>query len=52
MATATSQDKDEARKQWEEMGLMPVIREQVQHKKAVNWLLDNATIEIDAAGRR
>ncbi len=46
MATATKQDKDEARKQWEEMGLMPVIREQIQHKKAVNWLLDNAVIEI------
>jgi trigger factor len=46
MATATNQDKGEARKQWEEMGLMPVIREQIQHKKAVNWLLDNATVEI------
>ncbi len=46
MATATNQDKDEARRQWEEMGLMPVIREQIQHRKAVNWLLENATIEI------
>ncbi len=46
MATATQQDKDEARKQWEDMGLMPVIREQVQQKKAVNWLLDNAAFEI------
>ncbi len=46
MATATNQDKGEARAQWEEMGLMPVIREQIQQKKAVNWLLDNATIEV------
>lgn len=61
MASATNQDKAEARKQWEEMGLMPVIIEQVQHKKAVNWLLDNATFEIaepqaaateDAAGTK
>ena len=46
VASATKKDKDEARTQWEEMGLMPVIREQIMHRKAVNWLLENATIEI------
>lgn len=43
----------EARKRWEEMGLLPVVTEQVMHRKAVEWLMENAQItetdDVDAA---
>jgi len=38
---------EEARKRWEDLGLMNVIREQVVHRKAVGWLMDNATVTIE-----
>jgi len=38
---------EEARKRWEELGLMSVIREQVIHRKAVEWLMENSTVSIE-----
>jgi len=35
---------EEARKRWEDMGLMPVVEEQIMHRKAVDWLMENSTI--------
>jgi len=44
VAEGTKTTPAEARKRWEDMGLMPVVIEQVMHRKAVEWLIDNATI--------
>jgi trigger factor len=38
------EDVATARKRWEDTGLMPVIREQIVHERAVGWLADNAEI--------
>jgi trigger factor len=39
---------EDARARWEEMGLMPVVREQIMHRKAVYWLMENSEItEVD-----
>ena len=44
VAEGTSVTPEEARKRWEDMGLMPVVEEQIMHRKAVDWLMENATI--------
>jgi trigger factor len=44
IARATKSTPEEARKKWEDMGLMAVIREGVMHHKAVNWLMENVTV--------
>ena len=44
IAKATNSTPEEARKKWEEMGLMAVIREGVMHRMAVGWLMDNVTV--------
>jgi len=53
IAEGTETTPEEARKSWEEMGLLPVVTEQIMHRKAVEWLMDNATItetdDVDAA---
>lgn len=46
---ATETTAEEARRKWEEMGLIAVLREQVMHRKAVMWLLDNIEITEEAA---
>lgn len=33
-----------ARKRWEDLGLMSVIREQIMHRKAIEWLFDNSAV--------
>ena len=47
IATATKATAEEARKKWEDMGLMAVIREGVMHRKAVGWLMENVTVVED-----
>ncbi len=48
VAEGTKTSVEEARTRWEEMGLMPVVREQIMHRKAVYWLMENATVrEVD-----
>jgi len=53
VAEGTETTPEEARKRWEEMGLMPVVTEQVMHRKAVEWLMENAAVtesdDVDAA---
>ena len=44
IAEGTETSAEEARARWEEMGLMPVVVEQVMHRKAVEWLMDTATV--------
>jgi len=44
IARATKTTVDDARKKWEEMGLMPVIEEGVMHRLAVNWLMENVNV--------
>ncbi|HSK47543.1 MAG TPA: trigger factor [Coriobacteriia bacterium] len=44
IASSTETSPEDARKRWEELGLMAVIREQIMHRKAINWLLDNITV--------
>jgi len=41
---ATNSTPEEARKKWQEMGLMPVIFEGVMHRRAVNWLMENIKV--------
>jgi trigger factor len=48
IATSTETSPEEARRRWEELGLMTVIREQIIHRKAILWLLDNVTIVEEA----
>jgi trigger factor len=53
VADGTESTPEEARARWEEMGLLPVITEQIMHLKAVGWLMENATVtqttDVDAA---
>lgn len=44
ISKASETTPEEARKRWAEMGLMPVIHEQIMHRKAVYWLMDNAVV--------
>jgi len=49
IAGASESSVEDARKRWEELGLMPVVREQIMHRKAMLWLLDNLKINEEAA---
>lgn len=47
---ATGTDTGDARARWEELGLLPVVTEQIQHRKAVYWLMENAKVtEVEPA---
>jgi trigger factor len=48
LARASKITAEEARKKWQDMGLMAVIAEGVMHRRAVGWLMENVkTVEID-----
>jgi trigger factor len=47
IAQATEAPIEDARKRWEELGLMPVISEQIMHRKAIQWLMDNAEVTLE-----
>jgi trigger factor len=53
-ARSSDTSPEDARKRWEELGLMSVIREQIMHRKAVEWLMETAEVTVaepaDAAG--
>lgn len=49
IAGATKSTPEEARKRWEDAGLMAVMREQIMHRKAVMWLIENAEVTISNA---
>jgi trigger factor len=51
VADATESTPEESRKRWEQLGLMPVLREQIMHRKAVLWLMETAEVtEVEPAG--
>lgn len=45
---ASGSTPEDARKRWEDLGLMSVVREQIAHRKAVLWLIDNAKVTEEA----
>ena len=50
IADATKSTPEEARKKWEDMGLMAVFTEGVMHRLAVGWLMENVTVvEVEPA---
>jgi trigger factor len=50
IAQASKTTAEEARKKWEDMGLMAVLAEGVMHRKAVGWLMENVkTVEVEEA---
>lgn len=49
VARVTETSVEEARVRWEENGLMGVMREQITHRKAVEWLLENVTVTPETA---
>ena len=44
MGEASKSTGEDMRKKWTDMGLMPVIREGVVHRKAVGWLMENVEV--------
>ena len=49
IARVTESSVEDARKRWEDNGLMGVLREQIMHRRAVAWLLENAEVTLQAA---
>lgn len=48
LARASKTTAEDARKKWQEMGLMAVIAEGVMHRRAVGWLMENVeTTEVE-----
>ncbi len=45
-ARSSDTSPEDARKRWEELGLMSVIREQIMHRKAVEWLMETADVTV------
>lgn len=48
IAKVAESSVEEARQRWEENGMMGVLREQITHSKAVDWLLENITVTPEA----
>lgn len=49
IAGESQETPEELRKRWEEAGVMAALREQIQQKKAMLWLLDHVDVsEVDA----
>lgn len=44
IAAAANETAEKMRARWEELGLMPVLKEQIMQRKAVRWLLDNVEV--------
>jgi trigger factor len=49
LASSTESTIEEARKRWADLGLMAVVREQIMHRKATMWLLENTTVTEESA---
>lgn len=49
VAGATNSTPEEARARWVEMGLMSVLTEQVSHRKAQAWLMENVEVTVEEA---
>ncbi len=48
IADATGTSVEDSRKRWEDLGLMSVVTEQIMHRAAVKWLIDNAEVIEEA----
>jgi len=46
MAGAAEADPQELREKWEAAGVMSVLTEQIMHKRAIGWLMDEANVGI------
>lgn len=46
IASSGTSDPAELRRSWEESGVIDVLREQIIHKKAVEWLMDPKNVAI------
>ncbi len=46
MASNRDESLEETRARWEELGLMAVLREQIMHRKAIAWLLENVEFVV------
>lgn len=47
IAGAMQSTPEDARKRWEEMGMMGVLNEQIMHRKAQEWLIENVEVTIE-----
>jgi len=47
MAGASEADPEELRVKWEAAGVMPVLHEQIMHKRAIAWLMDDTNVGIN-----
>lgn len=46
IADSRESDPAELRRKWEETGVIAVLREQIMHRRAVEWLVDPANVEF------
>lgn len=46
LAGSSDTDPAELRQKWAESGVLSVLREQIMHRRAVQWLLDPANVEV------
>jgi len=46
MAEGSSSSAEELREKWESTGVIGVLNEQIMHKKAVMWLMDDKNVEV------
>ncbi len=46
MAETSSSSAEELRAKWEETGVISVLHEQIMHRKAVMWLMDEKNVEV------
>lgn len=47
IAGAAQTTPEEARKRWEDMGLLGVLNDQIMHRKAQEWLMENVEVTIE-----
>lgn len=47
IAKAMKSTVDEARAKWKELGMNVVLNEQITHRKAMQWLLDNVQVTVE-----
>ncbi|MDH4139763.1 MAG: hypothetical protein OEV43_04255, partial [Coriobacteriia bacterium] len=46
MAGAVDADAAELRAKWDGAGVISVLKEQIMHRRAVQWLMDEANVEV------
>ncbi|MDO9108803.1 MAG: trigger factor [Coriobacteriia bacterium] len=47
LASDASADPSELRRKWEESGVISVLKEQITHRKAIEWLMTDGNVEIN-----